>query len=111
LLAAVVAIHLGAALLTALIATGGRKQLLWISATALGINLALNWWLVPAYALEGAAAATLCTEAAVAGMGWIALARAGAAPRLDRARWLAVPAIAGVSWWVSQLAHSTWSAA
>jgi O-antigen/teichoic acid export membrane protein len=111
LLAAVVAIHLGAALLTALIATGGRKQLLWISATALGINLALNWWLVPAYALEGAAAATLCTEAAVAGMGWIALARAGAAPRFDRARWLAVPAIAGVSWWMSHLAHSTWSAA
>lgn len=110
LLAAVVMIHMGAAVLTALVAVGKRRELLGISATALGINIFLNTWLVPAYGLQGAAIATFCTEAAVATLGCCLLARIGAAPRLDKARWLAVPAVALASWWISHVAHTSWSA-
>ena len=109
LLGAVVAIHLGAALLTGLVACGGRGAVLKISAAALALNLALNAWLVPTRGIAGAAQATLATEAFVAVAGWIALARRGAAPRVARPWWLVPPACLVAGWWLSQAVHAAWS--
>lgn len=110
LLGAVVAIHLGAALLTGLVACGGRGAVLRISAAALALNLALNAWLVPARGIDGAAQATLATEAFVALAGWFALARRGAAPRMARLAWLAPPACLALGFWLSRAAHAAWIA-
>ncbi|MFN9785717.1 MAG: lipopolysaccharide biosynthesis protein [Planctomycetia bacterium] len=110
LLGAVVAIHLGAALLTGLVACGERAAVLKISAAALALNLALNAWLVPMRGIDGAAQATLATEAFVALAGWFALSRLGAAPRVARLAWLVPPACLVAGWWLSQAARTAWMA-
>lgn len=111
LLLAVVAIHLGASLLTALVAAGARRQVLHISAVALATNIALNQFLVPARGIDGAGMATLATECVVAAGGWIALGRIGAAPSPWNARWLAAPAAGLCAWWLSTQVHAAWSGA
>ena len=65
LLATVPVVALGAPALTAVVASGRNARVLAISAAALALNLLLNAVLVPRHGIEGAAAATLATEAAV----------------------------------------------
>jgi O-antigen/teichoic acid export membrane protein len=48
-----------------LIATGRQSALLWIAMTGLAVNVASNLVLIPMYHEEGAAVATVLTEAAV----------------------------------------------
>jgi O-antigen/teichoic acid export membrane protein len=66
LLGAAVMIYGGSVLLTAVLATGESRAILWIAATGLLVNLVGNAWLVPTRGIEGAAIATLATEGAVA---------------------------------------------
>jgi O-antigen/teichoic acid export membrane protein len=77
LLGATAAIHAGAALMTALVAAGLMRSVLVIAALGLGVNVVANVVLVPVHGLEGAAAATLGTEAFVAAGAAFALARSG----------------------------------
>ncbi|HVS19015.1 MAG TPA: oligosaccharide flippase family protein, partial [Planctomycetota bacterium] len=63
LLGAVLAIYLGALALTAVVATGSVRAPLVIAAVGLALNVALNALLVPRHGIDGAAAATLATEA------------------------------------------------
>ena len=102
LLGAVVAIHAGAVLLTAVVAAGRTRAMLAITATGLVLNVLGNAWLVPLRGGEGAAIATFATECAVVLGGWIALARIGAAPRARRAwSWLGGPALFFLAWALS----------
>jgi O-antigen/teichoic acid export membrane protein len=48
-----------------LIAIGRQGALLWIAASGLAVNISVNLVLIPIYGKEGAAAATVITEAAV----------------------------------------------
>lgn len=64
--------------LTAMVAVG-RNRLYPIAAVlGLVINVALNLWLIPARSYEGAALATLVTNAVVVLVIWVPLARLGA---------------------------------
>lgn len=67
LLLAVICVHAGAPLSTALVAAGRTRAVLALTLTALALNLVLNSLWVPSEGLVGAARATLITE------GWIAL--------------------------------------
>lgn len=81
LLAAGFAVHLGAPLLTAVVARGAGRTVLVVSGVGLAINLAGNALLVPRIGMDGAAAATLATEAWVAAAALVALLRGeGRAP-------------------------------
>ncbi|MEL6712765.1 MAG: oligosaccharide flippase family protein [Planctomycetota bacterium] len=71
LLVAGALVHVGAPLLTAVVAAGAGGAVLGIAAGGLAINLAGNAWLVPAHGMTGAAAATVATEA------WVAAAALG----------------------------------
>ena len=90
LLLAVVAVHAGAPLLTAVTASGRGRTVLTLSGLALLLNLGLNALWVPGAGALGAARATLVTEA------WVALGSAACVLRPARAGlvlpWLAVPA-------------------
>jgi PST family polysaccharide transporter len=81
LLRAGLAVHVGALLHTALVASGARSAALAVSAGALALNVLANAWAVPRFGLAGAAAVTLATEAFVALASWIALARRDAGAR------------------------------
>jgi len=92
LLLAVVAIHAGGVLMTALVAAGGYRGVLVVTAAGLLVNLLGNLWSVPRYGMEGAAAITFVTEAFVV-IG-CALALRGAGVRLELRRswpWLGAP--------------------
>lgn len=82
LLGACFAVHVGAPLLTAVVAAGRGRSVLVAAATGLVINVLGNLLLVPKYGMEGAAMATLATE------GWIVAAALGA---LIRAQKLGAP--------------------
>ena len=94
LLLAVIAVHAGAPLLTAVTASGHSRAVLGISASALLLNLALNAWWIPTEGALGAARATVATEL------WVAAAAACVLVRVARsapswrglAPWLSVPA-------------------
>ena len=73
LLAAAVAVHFGAPLLTSVVARGEGRRVLGIAAGGLAINLIGNALLAPAYGMEGAAIATLATEIWVAAAALIVL--------------------------------------
>jgi len=75
LLLAGFAVHLGAPLLTAVVARGAGRTVLVVSGVGLAINLAGNALLVPRIGMNGAAAATLATEAWVAAAALVALLR------------------------------------
>lgn len=97
LLLAVAVIHAGAPLLTAAVAAGRSQDVLVIAAGGLAVNLLGNALLVPTYAAEGAAVATLATELAVAFGAVLALARAGAHPLgAHPALWLGGPLAFGL---------------
>lgn len=91
LLAATVAVYLGASFLTAVIASGRARAALAIAVAALFVNLAANALLVPRFGIEGAAAVTLLTEGAVAALAAFALVRGGARLGAQPAAWLAGP--------------------
>ncbi len=76
LLGAAVAVHIGAPLLTAVVAAGRGRSVLVAAATGLLLNVGGNAWLIPAYGMEGAAMATLATELWIVGMSLAALLRA-----------------------------------
>lgn len=109
LLLAVIAVHAGAPLLTAVTASGRSRTVLALSALALLLNLGLNAVWVPSAGALGAARATLATET------WVALASAACLARAARPRpsarlllpWLAVPAcwVAGRS--LALLVHAS----
>jgi O-antigen/teichoic acid export membrane protein len=105
LLGAVTAIYAGAALMTALVASGRMRSILAIAATALGVNVIANFALVPRLGIEGAGIATLATESFVVVAGLVALRRA----RIDvlggsRAfAWMGGPAGFALGWWISSL--------
>jgi O-antigen/teichoic acid export membrane protein len=63
---ALIAVHFGAPLLTALVATGRVRHVAGVAVSALALNVVLNALAVPRYGMEGAAAATVATEVAVA---------------------------------------------
>lgn len=94
LLVACLAVHLGASFLTAVVATGRSLSVLWIAVAGLAVNVAGNAWLVPREGIEGAAAATLGTEVAVAALAVAVLVRAGANPFGRRSwAWIGGPAL------------------
>jgi O-antigen/teichoic acid export membrane protein len=98
LLAAVLAIHLGALALTAVVATGSVRAPLGIAAIGLLLNMLLNTLWVPRYGIDGAAAATFATEAWVAAGALSALraSRVGIARVFLSPRWLLAPVALGV---------------
>jgi O-antigen/teichoic acid export membrane protein len=92
LLGAVAVIHVGAAFTTALVAAGSGRSMLGIAVAALALNLVANAVLIPRMGLEGAGAATLLTEVAVAGGAALVLARGGARIGTRAWAWLGGPA-------------------
>jgi len=68
LMAAAFLVHVGAPLLTAVIARGDGPKVLGIAAAGLAINLAGNALLAPTWGMDGAAVATVATE------GWVVIA-------------------------------------
>ncbi len=105
LLGATAAIHAGAALMTALVAAGMMRSVLVIAASALGVNVLANLVLVPTHGIDGAAAATLATEAFVAVGAAFALGRAGISV-MGGSRawgWLGGPVGFALAVWLSSL--------
>jgi len=77
LIGALVAVHCGAPLLTAVVAAGRTTRVAAIALSGLALNVALNTWLVPLHGIDGAAAATLATEVAVVLGALLVLTRTG----------------------------------
>jgi O-antigen/teichoic acid export membrane protein len=92
-----------------LIAVGKQGVLLWIALFGLAVNLIANVVLIPAYDKEGAAAATVLTEASVLLPALFILSRhIGAAPSFWVAgRLLPVAGVAGVAVFALQLPWET----
>ena len=85
-------IYLGASLLTAVVAAGRTRAVLWIALCGLGVNLAGNTYAVPRLGLEGAALATLATEVTVVLASIVVLIVRGAPPLGAQPwRWLGGP--------------------
>ncbi|MEZ5979215.1 MAG: hypothetical protein R3F34_13460 [Planctomycetota bacterium] len=78
LLGAGAAVHAGAVLHTALVASGARNAALAVAASALVLNTVANAFAVPTHGIEGAAATTLATEV------WVAVASGALLLRSDR---------------------------
>ncbi len=97
LMAAMAVIYLGSIHLTAVVAVGSTRAVLWITLVALTANLVGNTYAVPRFGIEGAAAATLVTEAIVAAGALFVLARDGISSLSERPLgWVAGPAAFGV---------------
>ncbi len=64
--------------LTALVAMGRNRLYLVAAVAGLVVNVALNLWLIPTHSYEGAAMATLVTNALVLVLIWVPLSRLGA---------------------------------
>ena len=77
LLLGALAIYAGGPLLTGLLATGATKSVLRVALVALALNVLGNALLVPRLGPEGAALATLATEAWIAVGSALVLVRAG----------------------------------
>lgn len=75
LLLAAFLIHVGAPLLTAVVARGEGRAVLYIAAAGLAINIAGNAWLLPIHGMVGAALATVATEAWVAAAALVVVLR------------------------------------
>jgi O-antigen/teichoic acid export membrane protein len=104
LFGAMAVIYFGALHLTAVVASGRTGAVSLITFTALATNVVGNALLVPRLGIEGAAIATVITEALVAVLAAVALARGGAVT-LHHAplRWLAAPLAFGAAAWLSNL--------
>jgi O-antigen/teichoic acid export membrane protein len=83
LLAAAFAVHIGAPLMTAVVAAGRSRALLVIASAGLAVNLAGNAVLVPGRGMDGAAIATLFTEVTVALLALVVLTRGAPATTGD----------------------------
>lgn len=83
LLAAAFAVHIGAPLMTAVVAAGRSRALLVIASAGLAVNLAGNAMLVPGRGMDGAAIATLFTEVTVALLALVVLTRGALATAGD----------------------------
>ena len=70
---AALAVHVGAPLLTAVVAAGRSGTVLAIAAAGLAVNLAGNGLLVADHGMVGAAVSTLVTEGLVAVLAFVAL--------------------------------------
>lgn len=104
LLFAMAIIYFGALHLTAVIATGRTAAASRITVAALALNVLGNALLVPRYGIDGAAAATVFTEGAVAVFAAFALHRAGANSLAHRPLlWLAALGAGALAWWLSAL--------
>lgn len=77
LFGATVAIYAGALFMTALVALQRNVESLWIAAGGVLINVALNFWAVPALGITGAALTTFVTECFVALAAAFVILRAG----------------------------------
>jgi len=106
LLAAVLAVAVGACFFTAVIATGRSRAALGIALSALAVKLAASGLLVPRLGIEGAALSTLATESTVAVLALVTLRRDRAAPRAG-ARWLLAPAALAAASFLSATLHAT----
>jgi O-antigen/teichoic acid export membrane protein len=105
LLLAVVAIHAGSLLLTAVVASKDNRAKLGIQLGGLALNIGANFWAIPRYGIEGAGMTTFATETFVAcGAAW-ALSRRGVFPfRGWRALlWLGGPLLFLAAAWCSAL--------
>ncbi|HUR26812.1 MAG TPA: polysaccharide biosynthesis C-terminal domain-containing protein, partial [Planctomycetota bacterium] len=103
LLLAVLAIHAGAVLLTAVVATRDNRAKLQVQLGGLVLNVALNFWAIPKYGIAGAGMTTFATETFVALGAAFALARRGVIPFRGRAAfaWCAGPALFAAGAWIS----------
>ncbi len=105
LLMALVFVHAGALLTTAIIATGHTRDLLAITVAALLANIVGNWIAIPAMGIDGAAVATSLTEGAVVLFALIALGRHGVHPIKHLPLWLwpLLPALGLAGWFIADL--------
>ena len=96
-------VYVGASLLTGVVACGASKSVLGIALAGLAVNLAGNAWLVPTHGSEGAAIATLATEASVALGAGLVLARRGVhVPNaIQLVSWAGALVTFGLTRWVS----------
>jgi O-antigen/teichoic acid export membrane protein len=96
LLMALVFVHAGALLTTAIIATGQTRALLFITVAALLINVVGNAIAIPYMGIDGAAIATSLTEGSVVLFAIFALVRMGVNPARSIPLWFwpTLPAIA-----------------
>ena len=101
LLCAAVLAYLSGLLGYTLIAGGFERSTLWLSVTALVLNLALNVALAPAYGATASAAIAVASEALLLGGGWLLVRRRlGLRPALEGA-WragLAAAVMAAAVW-------------
>lgn len=103
LLLAAVTIHAGSLLLTAVVASNDNRAKLWIQFGGLALNVALNFWAIPKYGIEGAGMTTFATEAFVTCTAALALARRGVIPFRGMAglAWCAGPVLFLIAAWLS----------
>lgn len=103
LLGAAAIVYLGAALMTAIVATGRSGAVLAVAATGLAVNLVGNAALVPVLGIDGAAISTFATEAAVALGALLALRRSGVRGLGGAGawRWLGGPVLFAIGWLAS----------
>jgi len=103
LLLAVVAIHAGSLLLSAVVAAKDNRAKLGIQLGGLALNVALNFWAVPRFGIAGAGMTTFATEAFVALAAALALARRGVVPfrGLRALAWLGGPLLFLAAAWLS----------
>jgi O-antigen/teichoic acid export membrane protein len=88
LLLATFVVYAGAALVTAVVASGRARTVLAVAAVGLIVNLAANTWLVPLYGIEGSGMATFGTELAVAFAAAMALLWRGHSLSGRRRKWM-----------------------
>ncbi len=105
LLLALVFVHAGALLTTAIISTGHTRDLLVITFAALLTNIIDNCIAIPAMGIDGAAIATSLTEGAVVLFALIALGRRGVRPIKHLPLWLwpLLPSLALGGWLLAGL--------
>jgi O-antigen/teichoic acid export membrane protein len=105
LLGAAALVYLGAAMMTAIVATGRSGAVLAVAVTGLLLNLAGNAFLVPTLGIEGAAIATFATEGLVAGGAVFALMKSGVSGLSGAGgwRWAGGPLLFALGFFVSSL--------
>ncbi len=105
LLLAAVAVHAGSLLLTAVVASRDNRAKLSIQLGGLVLNVALNFWAIPRFGIEGAAMTTLATEGFVTVGAAIALGRRGVIPFRGKLAllWLGGPLLFLFSAWISSM--------
>jgi O-antigen/teichoic acid export membrane protein len=88
LLLATFVVYAGAALVTAVVASGRARTVMAIAGLGLIVNLATNAWLVPLHGIEGSGMATFATELGVAFAAAAALVWRGNSLSGRRRKWM-----------------------